>query len=566
MPTPSGFSPQSKAEFQTAVDECLELSPGGDCSKGPRGAIGEWDVSRVTDMSRMFAYANIFNGDISTWDVSSVRDMSGMFVSAALFNCDIRQWHVSSVTDMSSMFWGDLAFTGDLSKWDVSGVENMHRMFFISGFASDISKWDASSVKSMYGMFWGAKAFNGDLSKWDVSSAKTMDGMFNGAESFDQEICGKTWVDSTASKKLMFTGSYGSISETSCTPAPTPAPTLAITQAKRSFLSEQSTSSVFSPRSRDELKSAVDEYLEISPQGDGDHGEYGPIGEWDVSRVTDMSYMFFRAKLFNGDISKWDVSSVTDMEAMFYNAAAFNGDLSSWDVSNVKKMFGMFNSAAAFNGDLSDWDVSSVEVMFAMFSNTAAFNSDLSQWEVSNVKDMGRMFFKAAAFNGDISEWDVSNVNDMKHMFFKASSYNKELIGDAWVYSNAEKVDMFGGSSGSIFTQGPTTTEDTYIYDRRRMPLPDRELIVRTPTSTILSKTRCSKCGRFAKSGRVSCCAPGGEWYKNCGGASNTNVHHKWHEGIEACKRKTVIQHRSANDILLLFFLCVNQCPHQKHH
>ena len=37
---------------------------------------------------------------------------------------------------------------------------------------------------------------------------------------------------------------------------------------------------------------------------------------WDVSSVTDMSYIF-RWSSFNGDISSWDASSVTDMSACF---------------------------------------------------------------------------------------------------------------------------------------------------------------------------------------------------------------------------------------------------------
>ena len=44
---------------------------------------------------------------------------------------------------------------------------------------------------------------------------------------------------------------------------------------------------------------------------------HGPIGEWDVLSVTDMSAMFMVAASFNGDISKWDVSSVKGMSHMF---------------------------------------------------------------------------------------------------------------------------------------------------------------------------------------------------------------------------------------------------------
>ena len=47
-----------------------------------------------------------------------------------------------------------------------------------------------------------------------------------------------------------------------------------------------------------------------------------------------MNYMFCNAKAFNQPISNWDVSKVTDMSFML-KGSSFNQDLSSWDVSNV---------------------------------------------------------------------------------------------------------------------------------------------------------------------------------------------------------------------------------------
>merc|ERR1719331_1530998 len=70
----------AKSELQAAIKECLQLS--SDCSKGPHGPIGSWDVSAVTDMSQLFNRklvpgANKFTGDISNWDVSGVTTMFG---------------------------------------------------------------------------------------------------------------------------------------------------------------------------------------------------------------------------------------------------------------------------------------------------------------------------------------------------------------------------------------------------------------------------------------------------------------------------------------------------------
>merc|ERR1719178_520024 len=99
-------------------------------------------------------------------------------------------------------------------------------------FNQDLSNWDVSRVGDMGAMFSYAKSFNQDLSNWDVSRVVDMQGMFDGAKSFQQTLCAAAWVNSKASKVDMFTRSHGFISDTVC---------------------------VFSPRSIDELRRAVDD-------------------------------------------------------------------------------------------------------------------------------------------------------------------------------------------------------------------------------------------------------------------------------------------------------------------
>ena len=45
--------------------------------------------------------------------------------------------------------------------------------------------------------------------------------------------------------------------------------------------------------------------------------------------------MFWDANEFNHPVGNWDVSNVTEMNSMFKDATNFNQDLSSWSVSNV---------------------------------------------------------------------------------------------------------------------------------------------------------------------------------------------------------------------------------------
>ncbi|MDB2350248.1 BspA family leucine-rich repeat surface protein [Flavobacteriaceae bacterium] len=178
-------TPITDANFIQALETCFSTNPiDGMCSDSEYGALPNWDVSQVTDMSGAFANYT-FNGDISAWDVSNVTHMVGMFYYAISFNQDISAWDVSSVTDMSFMF-KKTQYPGDISSWDVSNVTNMESMFAMEtsssqSFNGDISAWDVSSVTNMKDMFFMTRSFTQDIGSWNVSNVTNMDSMFYGS-------------------------------------------------------------------------------------------------------------------------------------------------------------------------------------------------------------------------------------------------------------------------------------------------------------------------------------------------------------------------------------------------
>ena len=205
------------------------------------------------------------------------------------------------------------------------------------------------------------------------------------------------------------------------------------------------------------------------------------MGNWDVSNVTNMSYMFSRAISFNNEIGNWDVSNVTDVSHMFSNAISFNNEIGNWDVSTVTDMSYMFYygnfgvTGSSFNRDLNSWDVSSVRNMSFMFEGgysiylgyfTSNFDSDLSGWDVSSVADMSYMFLEASSFTSDLSGWDVSSVTHMRSMFSGASSFTSDLSG--WDVSSVTNIGgMFSGASS--FTSDLSGWDVSNAYDMNNM-------------------------------------------------------------------------------------------------
>jgi len=153
------------------------------------------------------------------------------------------------------------------------------------------------------------------------------------------------------------------------------------------------------------------------------------IRSWDTSSVLDMTSMFYDARVFNQDISGWNTSNVTNMSSMFYNNSVFNQDIGGWDTSRVRDMKNMFQNASAFNQDISGWDTFNVASISSMFQGATAFNQDISGWDISQVTNMSSLFKSTDAFNIDIGSWNTFNVTNMTYMFEKATAFNQDISG-----------------------------------------------------------------------------------------------------------------------------------------
>ncbi len=265
-------------------------------------AIGSWDVSNVTNMSRMFLYASEFNQPIINWKVDKVTAMNDMFAGSN-FNQPINNWNVSNVINMEFMF-AVTDFDQPLDKWNVSNVKNMFGMFTnAQNFNQSIGNWNVSNVTNMRDMFYRATRFNQPLENWDIRNVTNMNGMF--AESGFNQPLEKWNVGKVQDMGGMF--------------------------FRNSFnhpIANWNVSNVYDMS-----------YMFASTSFNH------PIGNWKVGNVVDMEQMFSNS-VFNQDIGEWNVSKVYGMNRMFYNNRAFNQDLSKWCVSEFSSPPFNFNLGA----------------------------------------------------------------------------------------------------------------------------------------------------------------------------------------------------------------------------
>ena len=211
--------------------------------------------------------------------------------------------------------------------------------------------------------------------------------------------------------------------------------------------------------------------------------------DWDVSAITDMSYILFvnGSKIssdsysynadisnyitndddhtfFNADLSNWDTSSVTDMEGTFYAAESFNCAIGAWDVRKVTSMKGMFYRCESFNNPL-DWDTSSVSTMANMFKEAITFNSDLL-FDTSNIISMEGMFQDSSFNSPSIASWDVQKVKTMKFMFgvntYNLGSMTEYLLFNvdisAWNVRSVTNFDYMFYTSNNYWYSSVTVT------------------------------------------------------------------------------------------------------------
>lgn len=444
----SAFSQCSQLTIPSTIkdapdfSQCLDFSSAfRDCKKLTQvDPKGNWDMSKVEQMGRMFANSYLFNDpNLSKWNVGSVRNFSQFLYKCSAFTGDLGNWNVSKCQNFSAMFYGCAKFAGNgLEKWKVGRGVNFRAMFHSClSLNFNPAQWDVSKTNDLAAMFYkcqmlGSGSTTVDFTAWAprVKHVKDFSDMFRGCLYFTGKGV-KTWLMDKNNKAVNLSGMFAECEK---------------------FVEDVSLWKVDNVENMSSLfdicksydgkgleKWNVSNVKDMSCMFRSNNKNNVDLKGWDVSHVENMSYMFADCSDIKTDFSHWKTGACKNFRRMFSNCRSFNSKIDFWDVSQGIDFTGMFESCTVFNRDLSAWVLSKAQYTDRMFAYCVNFNSNLAYWDVSNVTNTNGMFLGCKNFSGDLSKWIFKNLQEMEMMFHGAQVFDSDL--GRWDVSHVRKMD-----------------------------------------------------------------------------------------------------------------------------
>jgi len=369
--------------------------------------------------------------EISNWGPFAFSNQSNVFYGCSNLNITASDSDNLVIKNGLQAFRSCPKLIGGLANADTSTVTDMEGMFKQSTlFNDDISSWNTSNVIDMYTIF-QETSFNQDIGNWDVSGVTRFGFMFYGCTNFNNggssSISGWDTSSLVGNQALIYTF-YGT----------------AFNQDIGNW----------------QLSGVTSLAYMFANASNFNNGGSSSISGWDVSNVQDMRHVFENTS-FNQPVGTWDVGSATNMQNLFNNCSTFDQDVSNWNVGSVQNLQGVFRNCSAFTNGGSDgisgWDTSSATTLYTMFQSCTGFNHPIGAWDTSKVTTIGFTLYGCDSFDQDLSNWVVTGITEASTFMQTAnglSTTNYDLTLSGWSSQAVQSgVNIhFGGSQYSTAT------------------------------------------------------------------------------------------------------------------
>ena len=173
------------------------------------------------------------------------------------------------------------------------------------------------------------------------------------------------------------------------------------------------------------------------------------VSTWNVSKVTDMSNMFYfcdslpsidlkkntcTAKDGSGQYTAWNTASLKNTGGMFMDYGGPNHSLTTvdttgWDTSKLETADYMFMECRGLTTvkGIEGWDVSSLKATNNMFADCQGLQTiNVANWNTASMLNTTAMFSNCTALKSiDISKWDMSKATTNSAMFSYCENLTK---------------------------------------------------------------------------------------------------------------------------------------------
>ena len=368
----------------------------------------------TTSLLRLFSGAEILNDpNISLWDTTNVVNMNRTFQNATIFNQQLLGWVTTSVTDMEMAFHAALAFNQNLTVWstphfDKEPIDFTHLSKLTPNrlpvWGTVVEKTEDAFVVNYKGVRTITITAEGAIGPLEIEwAAGNVETVIPTGSTITKSLPSTT--TSTLKVKGNITGRLGLAVTVNSVISDGITAVTSFGNTGANHISLKGSGQLLNVPSSLPLTvtSCFEMFHTCQKMNDPN------VSNWNMSRVTNISFMFCQARAFN-QILNWDVRQVTTTQSLFELCDKFNQPMVQLSFENLTNTASMFENAIVFNQELNDMDVSKVTNMSKMLYAAKKFNRPLNKWKVDNVTLMPSFLRSASVFNQDLSMWCVGKI------------------------------------------------------------------------------------------------------------------------------------------------------------
>jgi surface protein len=335
--------------------------------------IGSWDVSEVTNMTSLFFNARMFNENISGWNTGKVFAMQNILSNAYVFNQNLSNWNVSLVNSNGIGLAGNAMncanYEATLIGWSNSGATGKKINATGANYGANATAARADLVTKGWTITGdnSSTVCNAFITTWDLSI---------GGNATELKIGTTTSGNVSYTWAVIPSGTSGSGTFTT---------TGNQTQTISGLPSGKTIRLTINPTNFQTIRMN-------NGNGGTTPARLTGVQQWGSTAWTSFQHAFFGCTNLNITATgKPNLANVKNMQDMFQSCYKLSTvpNIGSWDVSEVTNMTSLFFNARMFNENISGWNTGKVFAMQNILTNAYVFNQNLSNWNVSLVNSNG---------------------------------------------------------------------------------------------------------------------------------------------------------------------------------